>query len=66
VHIRKNKRETKKEMNDGILEVIKERLSNERTEERGLFSPQKSDTEEKKKCSKIHVFSVAFGVAYLV
>jgi uncharacterized membrane protein len=38
VRIRKNKRKTKKEMNDGILEVIKERLSNEVTEERGSFS----------------------------
>jgi hypothetical protein len=39
VHVRKNKRETKKEMNDGTPEVIKERLSNEGTEERSLFSP---------------------------
>lgn len=53
-------------MNDGIPEVIKERLSEERTEERGLLSPWKLDIEDKKKCSKINVFSVTFGVAYLV
>jgi hypothetical protein len=38
VDITKNKRETKEEMNSGIPEVIKERISNERTDERGLFS----------------------------
>jgi hypothetical protein len=53
VHIGKNNKETKKEMDDGIPEIIRERLSNERTE-------------GKKNCSKIQVFSVAFGVAYLV
>jgi hypothetical protein len=49
-------------MYDGTPEVIKERLSNEKAEERGLFSPQKLDIEDKKKCSKIQVFSMALEV----